>query len=84
MFASGEDGHFQTDGKSQCTGSSFLSFLVKRLKLRIVQMEEEAKKYGRLKVSVYENLKGGLIVKEEYAFIWQEKEFIQTSIPGFH
>lgn len=47
---------------------------VKRLELRMVQMEEEAGKYERLKVSAYEDLKDGLITKEEYASIRQEFE----------
>ena len=45
---------------------------VKRLELRIVQMEEEAQKYEGLKVSVYEDLKDGLVDKEEYLSIRQE------------
>ena len=40
----------------------------------MVQMEEEAGKYERLKVSAYEDLKDGLITKEEYASIRQEFE----------
>ena len=35
---------------------------VKRLEARMVQMEEEAGKYERLKVSAYEDLKDGLII----------------------
>ena len=40
----------------------------------MVQMEEEAGKYERLKVSAYEDLKDGLITKEEYVSIRQEFE----------
>lgn len=40
----------------------------------MVQMEEEAGKYERLKVSAYEDLKDGLITREEYASIRQEFE----------
>ena len=39
---------------------------VKRLEARMVQMEEEAGRYEGLKVSAYEDLKDGLITKEEY------------------
>ena len=47
---------------------------VKRLEARMVQMEEEAGRYEGLKVSAYEDLKDGLITKEEYAAIRQEFE----------
>ncbi len=47
---------------------------VRRLEARMVQMEEEAGKYERLKVSAYEDLKDGLITREEYAAIRQEFE----------
>lgn len=47
---------------------------IKRLEMRIVQLEEEAEKYAGLKVSVYEDLKDGLISKEEYVSIKQEFE----------
>ena len=45
---------------------------VKRLEVRIIQLEEEAEKYEGLKVSVYEDLKEGLVDKEEYLSIKQE------------
>lgn len=47
---------------------------VKRLDMRIVQLEQEAEKYDRLKVSAYEDLKEELITKEEYFTIKQEFE----------
>lgn len=47
---------------------------VRRLETRMVQMEEEAGKYERLKVSAYEDLKDGLITKEEYVALRQEFE----------
>ena len=47
---------------------------VKRLEARMVQMEEEAGRYEGLKVSAYEDLKDGLITKEEYVSIRQEFE----------
>lgn len=45
---------------------------VKRLEMRMLQLEEEAQKYEGLKVSVYEDLKDGLVDKEEYLSIKQE------------
>lgn len=47
---------------------------VKRLNMRIVQLEEDAQKYEKLKVSVYEDLKDELISKEEYISMKQEFE----------
>lgn len=47
---------------------------IKRLEGRIVQLEEEVQKYTGLKVSVYEDLKEGLISKEEYASMKQTFE----------
>lgn len=47
---------------------------VKRLNMRIVQLEEEAQKYEKLKISVYEDLKDDLISKEEYISMKQEFE----------
>lgn len=47
---------------------------VKRLNMRIVQLEEESQKYEKLKVSVYEDLKDELISKEEYISMKQEFE----------
>lgn len=41
----------------------------KRLELRILQLEEEVQRYNQLKISVYEDLKDGLISKEEYVLI---------------
>ena len=41
---------------------------------RIVQLEEDAQKYEKLKVSVYEDLKDELISKEEYISMKQEFE----------
>ena len=46
----------------------------KRLDLRILQLEEEVQRYGQLKVSVYEDLKDGLISKDEYVSMKQEFE----------
>lgn len=46
----------------------------KRLELRILQLEEEVQRYNQLKVSVYEDLKDGLISKEEYVSMKQEFE----------
>lgn len=47
---------------------------VKRLNMRIVQLEEESQKYEKLKVAVYEDLKDELISKEEYISMKQEFE----------
>lgn len=47
---------------------------IKRLEGRIVQLEEEVQKYTGLKVSIYEDLKEGLISKEEYASMKQTFE----------
>lgn len=47
---------------------------VKRLNMRIVQLEEDVQKYEKLKVSVYEDLKDELISKEEYISMKQEFE----------
>lgn len=47
---------------------------VKRLNMRIVQLEEDAQKYEKLKVAVYEDLKDELISKEEYISMKQEFE----------
>jgi len=47
---------------------------VKRLNMRIVQLEEDAQKYEKLKVFVYEDLKDELISKEEYISMKQEFE----------
>ena len=47
---------------------------VKRLNMRIVQLEEDAQKHEKLKVSVYEDLKDELISKEEYISMKQEFE----------
>lgn len=47
---------------------------MKRLNLRIVQLEEECGKYEHLKVSVYEDLKDGLITREEYVSMKGEFE----------
>lgn len=47
---------------------------VKRLDMRIVQLEEEAEKYEKLKISVYEDLKDSLISKDEYITLKQEFE----------
>lgn len=45
---------------------------VKRLEMRILQLEEDAEKYESLKVSVYEDLKDGIVDKEEFLAIKQE------------
>lgn len=47
---------------------------IRHLELRILQLEEEAGKYDGLKVSVYEDLKDGLVTKEEYVSIKGEFE----------
>ncbi len=38
---------------------------IKRLELRIVQLEDEAQRHEKLKISVYEDLKDNLITKDE-------------------
>lgn len=45
---------------------------VKRLEMRILQLEEDAERYESLKVSVYEDLKDGIVDKEEFLAIKQE------------
>ncbi len=47
---------------------------VKRLDMRIMQLEEEAEKYDKLKVSAYEDWKDSLITKDEYITLKQEFE----------
>lgn len=47
---------------------------VRHLELRALRLEEEAGKYDSLKVSVYEDLKDGLLTKGEYLSIKQEFE----------
>ena len=47
---------------------------IKRLELRIVQLEEEAQRHEKLKISVYEDLKDNLITKDEYVTLKNEFE----------
>lgn len=47
---------------------------IKRLDMRIVQLEEEAERYEKLKISVYEDLKDNLITKDEYITLKHEFE----------
>lgn len=47
---------------------------IKRLDMRIVQLEEEAERYEKLKISVYEDLKENLITKDEYVTLKHEFE----------
>lgn len=47
---------------------------IKRLELRIVQLEEEAQRHEKLKISVYEDLKDNLITKDEYVALKNEFE----------
>ena len=47
---------------------------IKRLELRIVQLEDEAQRHEKLKISVYEDLKDNLITKDEYVTLKNEFE----------
>lgn len=47
---------------------------IKRLELRIVQLEDEVQRYEKLKISVYEDLKDNLITKDEYVTLKNEFE----------
>lgn len=47
---------------------------IRRLDMRIVQLEEETERYEKLKISVYEDLKENLITKDEYVTLKHEFE----------
>ena len=47
---------------------------IKRLELRIVQLEDEVQRHEKLKISVYEDLKDNLITKDEYVTLKNEFE----------
>lgn len=47
---------------------------IKRLELRIVQLEDEVQRHEKLKISVYEDLKDNLITKGEYVTLKNEFE----------